>query len=413
MRGSAVAFFAFVRANFRWLLAGFLMTAFSGFGQTFFIGLSAGYVRKEFELSNGEFGTLYMAATLASAMSLPWVGRSLDRYSIPRVAAVVMVLLAAFCVAMAGVSSVIMLFFAIYGLRLFGQGMMSNTSMTAVGRWFDAQRGRAVSIAGLGFPAAEATLPISFVALSSAFGWRVTWLMAAAALVLVALPVILALLRKERTPQNMAEGETPRPIRHWTRAEVLRDPVFWVMSAGVLAPPFIATAVLFHQVYLVELRGWTLELFASAFAVMSMFAVVSSLILGALIDRYSARALLPFMLLPLTAACLVLGLIHDRYAAFLFMALLGISNGFVATLIGALWPEVYGTRYLGAVRSVVFALMVLSSALGPGLVGWLIDLKVSFDYQMVGMAAYCLVMSGSLTFIARRVHRRMELQGAG
>lgn len=413
MRGSAVAFFAFVRANFRWLLAGFLLTAFSGFGQTFFIGLSAGSVRTEFGLSHGEFGTLYMAATLASAMSLPWIGRSLDRYSIPRVAAVVMVLLAAFCVAMAGVSSIVMLFIVIFGLRLFGQGMMSNTSMTAVGRWFDAQRGRAVSIAGLGFPAAEATLPISFVALSSAFGWRMTWLIAAAVLICIALPVILGLLKKERTPQNMAEGQKPGSVRHWTRAEVLRDPIFWAMSAGVLAPPFIATAVLFHQVYLVELRGWTLELFATAFAVMSMFAVVSSLILGSLIDRYSARALLPYMLLPLTAACLVLGLLHDGYAAFLFMALLGISNGFVATLIGALWPEVYGTRYLGAVRSVVFALMVLSSAIGPGLVGWLIDLKVSFDYQMVGMAVYCFAMSGSLTFISRRVHRRMETQSAG
>ena len=408
-----MAFFAFLRANFRWLLAGFLLTAFSGFGQTFFIGLSAGSVRSEFGLSHGEFGTLYMAATLASAMSLPWVGRSLDRYPIPRVAAAVMVLLAVFCIAMAGVSSVAMLFFVIFGLRLFGQGMMSNTSMTAVGRWFDAQRGRAVSIAGLGFPVAEATLPISFVALSSAFGWRVTWLMAAAALIAFALPVILALLRRERTPQNMADGQRPGQVRHWTRSEVLRDPAFWVMAAGVLAPPFIATAVLFHQVYLVDLRGWTLELFASAFAVMSVTAVISSLILGALIDRYSARALLPFMLLPLSAACLVLGLIHQTWAAFLFMALMGVSNGFMATLIGALWPEVYGTRYLGAVRSVVFALMVLSSAIGPGLVGWLIDLEVSFDRQMMGMAAYCIAMTGSLTLVARHVHRRMERHSAG
>jgi MFS family permease len=401
-----LSFLVFLRANFPWLCAGFLLTAFSGFGQTFFIGLSAGALRSEFGLSHGEFGTIYMLSTLASALSLPWVGKSLDRFAVPPVAAVVMILLALFCFGMAVVSAVWMLVVVIYGLRLFGQGMMTNTSMTAVGRWFDAQRGKAVSVAALGFPFAEAIMPLTFVALTAAVGWRTSWALAGGFLLLVALPVVLWLLRKDRVPQNRADTAKAADVRHWTRAEVLRDPVFWLLSAGIQAPPFISTAILFHQVYLVELRGWTLELFASAFVVMAAVAVIASLTLGTLIDRFSARALVPFMLLPLGAGCAILASIHAPLGAFLFMAFLGISNGFVGTLAGALWPEIYGTRYLGSVRSLVFSLMVFSSAAGPGVYGYLIDLGVSIDLQMAAMSIYCFATAAVLSLAALRLRAR-------
>lgn len=408
-----MAFIAFLRANIRWLLVGFLLMAFSGFGQTFFIALSVGNLQSEFGLSHGEFGSLYMAATLASALTLPWIGKSLDHFPLPVVVSVVLVLLAAFCLAMANVSSVWMLFVAIYGLRLFGQGMMSNASMTAVGRWFEAQRGRAISIAALGFPMAEASLPITFVTLAGLYGWRTGWWAAAGTLLLVVLPVILLLLGKDRTPQGSASTGSAAAVRHWTQGEVMRDPLFWLLIAGVLAPPFIVTAILFHQVYLVELRGWTMALFASAFMVMSLFAVMSSLTLGHIIDRFSARSLLPFMLLPIAVGCLVLSFVHQAAGAFLFMACLGVSNGFIGTMIGALWPEVYGTRYLGSVRSLVFALMVLSSAVGPGLVGWLIDFGVDLDIQFIGMSLYCLVMAAIMTGALGRLNARLSSMAAG
>jgi MFS family permease len=168
-------FGAFLAGNARWLGAAFLMTAFSGFGQTFFIALSAGDVRAELDLSNGAFGSLYMAATLGSALTLPTLGRVLDRFSVAQVAAGVMVMLGLFCSLMASATSIWMVGLALYGLRLFGQGMMSNTAMTAAGRWFDAQRGRAVAVIGLGFPVSEAIMPVSFVAIMTSFGWAGGW----------------------------------------------------------------------------------------------------------------------------------------------------------------------------------------------------------------------------------------------
>lgn len=169
-----MSFLSFLGSNARWLGAAFLLTAFSGFGQTFFISLSAGDLRQTFGLSHGELGSLYMLATLGSALTLPALGRTLDRFSVLQVAAAVILTLAGFCLAMALVPNAIVLVIVIYGLRLFGQGMMSNTAMTATGRWFEAQRGRAVSVVGLGYPVSEALLPITFVTISALVGWRQT-----------------------------------------------------------------------------------------------------------------------------------------------------------------------------------------------------------------------------------------------
>jgi len=403
-----MSYLTFLRENARWLAASYLLAVFSGFGQTFFISLSGGDLRAEFGLSHGELGLLYMMATLGSALTLPYVGRSLDHFPVQRIAFVVVTGLALFCLAMANTFSVWMVGLAFYGLRLCGQGMMTHTSITAAGRWFSAQRGRAVSIAVLGFPTAEALFPICFVALSHAFGWRGAWTASTAILLLLALPVLMILLAKDRLPNALEIASAKPEGRQWTRAEALRDPKFWLVSLGVNAPAFIGTSIFFHQVYLVELRGWTLELFASAFLLMASGVVCASLVIGPLIDRFSARQLLPFTLVPLTIACFVLATFHAPAAAFVFMLLVGISNGFNSTLVGAFWPEVYGTRHMGAIRSVAFSAMVFASAAGPGLVGWLIDLGVAFDSQVIAMGLYCVFFSGILALVARAYRRGLH-----
>ncbi|TYC63656.1 MFS transporter [Rhodobacterales bacterium] len=398
----------FVLENARWLSAGYLLAVFSGFGQTFFISLSGGDLRAEFGLSHGDLGLVYMLATLGSALTLPYVGKSLDYFPVRRIAAVVMIGLALCCLAMAASSSVWMVALTFYGLRLCGQGMMTHTSITAAGRWFSAQRGRALSLAILGFPTAEALFPICFVALTNVVGWRTAWAVSGGVLFLAALPVMMVLLAKDRVPSAREIASAKPEGRQWTRAEAIRDPRFWAVSFGVNAPAFIGTSIFFHQVYLVELRGWTLELFASSFLVMAFGVVGASLVIGPLIDRFSARQLLPFTLVPIASACLVLVLYHAPASAFIFMALIGISNGFNSTLVGALWPEVYGTRHMGAIRAIAFSVMVFASAAGPGLVGWLIDIGVAFDLQVLGMALYCLVFCVVL-FVTARAYRS-ELQ---
>ncbi|MFC6487735.1 MFS transporter [Nitratireductor sp. GCM10026969] len=401
-----MSFLYFFRENARWLAGGFLLTFFSSFGQTFFISLSAGNIRQEYALSHGAFGMIYMLATLASALTMPRFGQIVDRYSARTVTLIIVPMLALACVSMALSTSIVLLCVTIYLLRLFGQGMMTQNALTAMGRWFSAQRGRAVSLTVLGQNASEAVLPLIFVSLAGLVGWRGSWLVGAGFLVLVALPLIAGLVAVERAPRSSDPAPRRATGRNWTRAEVVRDPLFYALLLGVMAPGFISTTIFFHQVYLVELRGWSLEVFASSFTFMAVMTVSFALISGQLIDRFSAVALLPVFLLPLAAACLTLAAFDAQWISFIFMGMLGISYGFSSTLFGAIWPEIYGTRHLGAVRALTVAIMVFATAMGPGLTGYLIDLGVSYPLQIAAMGFYCLAASALMLFVSRRLAAR-------
>lgn len=395
----------FLRTNARWIFGGFLLTMFSSFGQTFFIGLSGGELRAAFDLSDGEFGLLYMGATLASAATLPWLGRTLDIMPGGRVVLFVIPCLAGACVLLSISQTIVLTALALYLLRLFGQGMMTHTALTETGRWFAANRGRATSLVVPGHQAGEMVFPPLFVALAALIGWRSVWLGAAALLVLVVLPVVAKLLSVERDPSCDIEPAV-RSGRDWTRAEVLRDPIFYALLVGVLAPPFIGTTVFFHQDYLVELRGYSEIAFASAFPLMAATTVLFALVCGALIDRFGAVKLLPVFLLPLAVASAAVGLLEPIWGIYLFMTLVGVSYGFTSTLLGALWPEVYGVRYLGSVRAVIVAAMVFSTALGPGLTGALIDAGIELPVQMLVMSGWCVAAALVLAAAAPRILAR-------
>lgn len=398
----------FVRANGRWLAGGFLLTLFSSFGQTFFIGLSGEHLRARFGLSSGGFGGLYMLATLASAASLPWLGRTLDLMPGWKVVRFTMPAFALACVLVTVAPNIAALGFALYLLRLFGQGMMTETAYTETGRWFVANRGRAIALIVIGQQAGVAALPVLVVLIDRMSGnWRTAWIASAALLVLIGLPAIVALIRVERVPRSHeAKMRDRRTARDWTRAQVLRDPILYLLLLGTLAPPFIATVIFFHQDYLIALRGYDPLAFAAAFPVMAVATVAFGLICGHLIDRFGALRLLPFYLIPLAVASASVALITPVWGVYVFMFLLGISSGFTSTLFGALWPEVYGLANLGGIRAIIVSAMVLATALGPGISGALIDRGVSLPRQMLWLSGWCITACFVLGFSARQVRLR-------
>ena len=397
----------FTRDNARWIGGGFLLTLFSSFGQTFFIGLSGNDIRATFGLSGGGFGGLYMLATLGSALTLPWLGRTLDLMPGWKVARFALPMLAVACVAIALAPGVVMLCIALYLLRLFGQGMMTEIAFTEVGRWFVASRGRAMALVTPGIMLGNGVLPLAFVLIHRSLGWQGAWLVSAALIVLIGWPAIIALIRVERVPHSSEAGSaSARVARDWTRAQVIRDPVLYLLLAGTLAPPFIGTVIFFHQGYLIALRGYDPLAFAGAFPVMAVTTVVFGFVCGHLVDRFGALKLLPFFLAPLTLASLAVGLVTPVWGVYLFMLLLGVSNGFTQNLMGALWPEVYGLANLGGIRAITVSAMVLSTALGPGITGAFIDWGVGLPTQMLWMAGWCVVASLSLGYAARKVRVR-------
>ncbi len=398
----------FLRDNARFLAAGFFLALASSFGQTFFIALFSEPLRQEFGLSHGQFGAIYMTATLASAACLIPLGRTADTVH-PRLLALGVLLgLASVCALMAGAGSWPILAAAIFGLRLFGQGMLSHLSQTVMARWFVASRGRALAVASFGYPAGEALAPLAAIALIAALGWRETWALAGLALALVFVPALWLLLSRDRTPSAAdaaGNGGAGLDGRHWTRGEVVRQPLFWIMIPGILAPSFILTVVFFLPAHIAETKGWAFETLPAQYWVFAISSVAAAFASGAALDRFSARACLPFYQLPMAAGLLVLWLASGPQAVPALMILFGLTAGSAATLNSALWAEIYGTRNIGAIRSMAHAGMVFSTAIGPGLTGMAIDAGVPFPIQGLWLAGYSAAVSIVFALIAVRTAR--------
>ena len=382
---------------------GFLMAFGSSVGQTFFISLFAGEIRSDFNLSHGGFGALYTAATLVSAVAFLWLGKLTDRFDLSLLSALTLAGLSGFAVLMASANSLGMLCWALFGLRLFGQGLLSHVAITAMGRWHSNKRGRALSVATLGYPAGEAILPILVAFSLTLLTWRGVWVGAAVGMIVIMLPMLLWLGRLVRVrgldrPQNDNTGSEVRTRQSWTRAQVLRDPRFYALLPGLLAPPFAITGVLFHQVHLVETKSWALAAFAACYPLYAISATAAALGAGWMVDRVGAASLLRFYLLPLAFGLALLSAVDAIHAAPAFMILMGASAGGATVVLGALWAELYGTEHLGAIRSLSVSLLVLSTAIAPGLMGLLIDSGLGLEPQLAILSVY--VFACAIVFAA-------------
>lgn len=388
-----MGFLRFLSDNAPFLTVGALLTFLSSFGQTFFISIFAGEIREAFDLSHSAWGSIYSAGTLLSAAVMVWSGGLTDRFRVRALAAVVLGGLSLSCLAMAALPAVWLLPVIIFALRLFGQGMSSHIATVAMARWYVATRGRALAIASLGYSIGEALLPVIFVALLAFVSWRSLWL-AATILTLCTLPVLLRLLRNERTPQSMAEENLSPGMfnRHWRRGDALRHWLFWTMAPIVLGPSAFGTAFFFQQVHIAEVKGWAhLELVA-LFPVYTATGIVSMLVSGWAIDRFGTGILMVLAQLPIAAGFMVFGLSETLFGAVLGVVLMALSFGANTTLPAAFWAEYYGTRYLGSIKALATAMMVLGSAIGPGLSGALIDLGFDFPTQMPWIGVWFLAM---------------------
>lgn len=399
-------FFQFLRANAPFLLAGFLLALLSSFGQTFFISLFGGEIRAEFGLSNGEWGATYGIATTVSAAVMLWAGGLTDRFRVRSLGTVVLIGLALACLAMAANPWPVALVGVIFALRLLGQGMTSHISGVAMARWFVANRGRALAIAALGFSLGEAVLPLGFVALKTVLNWRMLWL-AAAIMVVLALPLLVALLRRERTPQSMAHEAQAVGMggRHWSRGDVLRHRLFWFLVPALLAPAAFNTAFFFQQVHLAEVKGWAHMGLVALFPIYSVATVVAMLVSGWAVDRWGTARLMPLYQLPLAGFFLAFASVDSLAVAAPVMVLMGLTSGAASTVPVAFWAEFYGTRNIGAIKATAAAIMVLGSAIGPGLTGALIDAGIDFPHQMLGIAAYIVLACGLVAVGVRRARR--------
>ena len=385
----------FKSLNFKVILFGFIFTFFSSFGQSFFLGLFNSSIRDALSITHGQFGSIYASATLLSSFILVWVGKKIDDFNILKFASYVIALLAISCFLFSKISSVAFLFLSIFLMRLSGQGLMSHTATTTISRFFEKTRGRALSTTWLGLSLAEFILPLLIIFLLTFVDWRNIWV-AISILVIIILPIVIITLVKNVKLDSRETSSTTniktKDIKQWTRGEVLKDYRFYIICLSMLAMPWIATGTFVYQSFIVSSKGWGPYVIAQSFMVYSILSVLTLFLSGFLIDKFSSRKLIIYMNIPLLVSTFVLYYFNSPISSFVFLGLIGISNGLANVLGSATWAEIYGVKYIGSIKALTTAFMVFSTAFGTALFGILID--NSFSIEQIALA------SGSYTLIA-------------
>jgi MFS family permease len=393
----AINYIRFAVANRRLITFGFLIAFASSFGQTFFIGVFGPGIQTEFNLSHTSWGTIYMIGTLASAALLPWTGKQIDRLDLRRYTVIVCLLLIGACAFLPFITNAAALIFAIFLLRQSGQGLMSHVSITSMARYFDKGRGRAIALASLGFATGEAFLPFMAVLAIAEVGWRWSYGCVAALLSISLIPAAMWMLKGHDQRHRMYISGQSDPVAQkgksglsWTRSEVLHDIRFYLMMPGILAPSLILTAMFFHHLNLADAKGWTHVWITGNYIIYAMAGTLTKVLAGPAIDRIGATRIVSFMLVPLTLAMVVVAEFHSLWIAYPYFILIGINIGIAHTTVPAMWAEIYGVDNLGAINSLMSALGVFGSALGPVIVGVLMDKGMSIESVCLLFSAYTI-----------------------
>lgn len=409
-----MGYFRFLATYPRFLSFGFALNVFVALGQTFYISLYNSDIRADFSLSHGELAALYGTATIVGSVCLLATGRLLDSMDLRWFATGTTVLVALGCWLLSSVTTVIGLFIAIFAVRFTAQSLWGVCAQVSMARYFDAERGKAAAVANTGYALGYAIFPLIGAWLLASFGWRQAWVVTAGFVMLGVLPLIVFQLwghgvRHKAYEKKLADLEyaaTGSDAQQWTLGEVLRDVRFWLLQPAMVAVPAIVFSIQFHQLYLVESKGWSLTVFASSYSLYAGISLVAMLIGGSFIDRHGSHRLIMISLWPLVPALAALAWFDAPITIAVVMGLTGLTFGLGLVVFVTIWAELYGTKHMGAIRSFNTFFNVAMASAFMVLTGLLIDWGVSVAAMCIGG----IVLVGLSLILLTRL--RIEPSGA-
>jgi MFS family permease len=448
------AYYDFLKTSFEPVFFGFLLTFFSSFGQTFLLSLFVPFILVDLSLTNASFGAYYAVATVISSLILLRIGHIIDSRPVRPFTRYTIILLAFSCLLLALVWHPVVLFVALIGLRLAGQGLLSHISISTMSRYFTADRGKALSISTLGYSAGEMIFPVLLGLMVAFAGWRAA-AVAAAVLVLFLL-VIMLFIRVERldyvpgrgrigkkhpvlqtsraagnasagvasstggvstaghaspggvstghaspsgheSPSGHASADLSKPALPGSKRafyrQMLTESRFWILVVPSFMLSFTATGFFFYQYLMADVRGWPITAYTGIFAGYGLARLLFSLYGGILADRYRTDWLFVVHLLPMALGLIALYLLPGIQAAFLFLAGFAITSGYGMVVKNAIVAEIYGVERIGQIRSLFTMFMVLSTAIAPLLFGVLLDRGVSFEQLAIWSAVVLILVT--------------------
>ena len=280
---------------------------------------------------------------------------------------------------------------------------MSHTATTTISRFFNKTRGRALSTIWFGLSSAEFILPVFITYLFLIYSWRTVWY-GIAIIIIILLPfTIINTIRTIKLDSREQDQSSTKifKIKNWRRRDVIKDYRFYIISLNMLAMPWIATGVFVYQSFISDSKMWNVYTIPKSFMVYSIASIVTLFFSGFLVDRFTSRKLIPLMNIPLLIAMFVLFNYQNELSAFIFLGLIGVSNGLANVLGSSTWAEIYGVRFIGSIKALTAAFMVFSTAFGTAVFGSMIDNGFTIE-NIAFVSGIYIVISLSLLLIIRK-----------
>lgn len=358
-------------------------------GQSFSVAAFVDPMLADLNTDRTSYSVAYMVATLIGGLTLPFVGRTVDRFGARIVLPIVAILLGFACGWMSMLTGAAGLYVGFTLIRCLGQGSLTLMSNWIIGEWFHDFRGRAAGICALGGTASVLVIPQLNDYLISNYGWRHTWVILGAAVCVVLVlpgaiflrnrPEPLGLLPDWKFPgstdterhdesaavASVANRSDPVKDPSWSTHDVLRCSAFWKIASVVATVSLVGTGLMFHQVSILSEQNVSRRLALGSLGVQAGAATISALLAGYLTDRMPARFVLACsMLLEVMAILLLLFLPSAKWVV-LYSALLGLHGGIIRSTGSVVWINYFGRRNQGAIQGLSMSVMVLAAALGP------------------------------------------------
>jgi len=347
-------------------------------GQTVGVSVFLDPIIDELGTTRQTVSLLYTLGTLAGALALPFVGRSIDRRG-PRLAVGwIAAGLAAACVFMATVGGLPALALGFVLLRGLGQGALGLVSLHVISVWFVRRRGLAVGVTGVGMALATAGFPWLIETWIGAFGWRLAYAGLGALVAVTILPLGIAFFRGHperygalpdgRAPASATLRAPPAEPR-FTAAEARGTLTFWLLAGAVACISALGTGLLFHHYDLMNARGIDRATATTAFAWLAWVIALTHLGIGALSDRLDPRVPVVAGLVLQAVALLLAGYVTAATLP-LYGIAIGMTQGIMGNVSGTAFARFFGRTAIGGIRGTAQTLSVAGAAAGPVLLAW-------------------------------------------
>jgi MFS family permease len=402
-----------LRNHFKIIFYCFLVTFFAGYGQSFFIGQFIESIRTELSFSRTEISFVYSLATFIASFNLAYLGGLIDKVSSWKFALITISIIFLAMIGLSYSNHIVSFFFGFYFLRGFGQMILALISSTQIAKLFGRHRGKAQTMASWGKSIGEGVWPVLIVSLLGVLTWRETFRYMGSIMIVILSITSIFLLRNFPTSPLYKENDSVKSIdrsgdESWKWRDVLKDFKIIGLMIGFAILPFVATGIFFQQGSLIAAKGWSSDIISLSYMCFSISHLLMSLVVGHIIDRFTSRVLLSWILLPLSMALFLLAFFSNSFIGPLSFCLLGISVGMSGLTRNTFWAENFGTEHLGRIKGMDSNILVIGTSIAPLFFAQLLDLNISVKNLMIILMIISL-LGNCLFIVMSRVYKKRNI----